>query len=509
MNSIPKPVMLLILDGWGYSENTEFNAIANANTPHWDKLWSDCPHTLISTSGKRVGLPDGQMGNSEVGHMNLGAGRIVFQEFTRISDDIANGGFFNNKALVKAVKNSESSRVHIMGLLSDGGVHSHQQHIHAAIDLAIQHGAKQVFVHAFLDGRDTPPRSAETYIQQLRAHITDKPQVELVSLTGRYYAMDRDNRWERVEQAWKLLARGEAHRTASSAEELLQMAYADGENDEFVKPSIIKQSNVHFADGDSVLFMNFRADRAREISRTFCDAKFDGFERNNAPELADYVCLTEYQKGLCEHVAYPPIRLSMNMGEYLSSLGKTQLRIAETEKYAHVTFFFSGGREQAYPGEERILVPSPQVATYDLQPEMSVNVLTEKLTEAIGSQKFDFIVCNIANPDMVGHTGVYEAAIKAVEAVDYSIGKIVQAIKSAGGELLITADHGNIEQMQDPETGVPYTAHTTNPVPLIYTGQAQLLAGGALEDLSPTLLNMMHLEKPKEMTGHSLLKDES
>ena len=506
-HSIPRPAMILILDGWGYSEKTEFNAIHNGNTPNWDRLWNTMPHSLISTSGKRVGLPDGQMGNSEVGHMNLGAGRVVYQEFTRISEDIRTKGFFNNSVLVDAVKASTEGRVHILGLLSEGGVHSHEDHIHAAIDLAIEQGAKEIFVHAFLDGRDTPPRSAKQSIVNLENKIASLEGVYLASLVGRYFAMDRDNRWDRVEKAWKLLIDGEAVYRADNAVELLQTAYDSGENDEFVSPSRVDntRSDARIQDGDTVLFMNFRADRARELTRTFTDTTFDAFERTRVPKLAAFVCLTEYKKDLCPLVAYPPSRPEMNLGEFLESVGKTQLRIAETEKYAHVTFFFSGGREKPFVGEDRILVPSPDVATYDLKPDMSITELSAKLIAAIHSTKYDFIVCNIANPDMVGHTGVYEAALKAVEAVDHAVGLIVEAIQEVGGELLITADHGNIEQMRNPKTQGPYTAHTTNPVPLIYTGQKQLQDDGALEDLAPTILAMMGLEQPKQMTGKSLL----
>lgn len=509
----PKPVLLLILDGWGHSTETEHNAIAQGQTPVWDRLLESYPNTLIDTSGERVGLPDGQMGNSEVGHMNLGSGRVVFQDFTRITRAIREGSFARNTAFTQAVKEAteQDGRVHIMGLLSPGGVHSHEQHVLATIDMAVAQGAKSIFVHAFLDGRDTPPRSAQASIALLEKHIQDLPQVKLVSLCGRYYAMDRDNRWDRVEKAWKLLTQGEAVYHAEQASDLLEQAYQAGENDEFVQPALIEslKGSPLIQDKDAVLFINFRADRARELTRVFVDEDFDGFDRGAVPDLVDFVSMTEYQSGLSATVAYPPLKLPMVLGEYAASLGLRQLRIAETEKYAHVTFFFNGGREQAFDGEERILVPSPQVATYDLKPEMSLPEVSQKLVKAIESDQFDLIICNIANGDMVGHTGDFSAALKAVSAVDEALGQIEAAILDQGGAFLITADHGNIEKMQDEQSGQAHTAHTTNLVPLIYSGPSNLSSDGALEDIAPTLLDIMHLDVPDEMTGKSLLENPS
>ncbi|QTH62633.1 2,3-bisphosphoglycerate-independent phosphoglycerate mutase [Psychrosphaera ytuae] len=502
-----KPFVLCILDGWGHREETSNNAIANANTPVLDNLWSTRPSTLISGSGMDVGLPDGQMGNSEVGHVNLGAGRVVYQDFTRISKAIDDGDFFTNDALVGAVKGAvnNAGAVHIFGLLSPGGVHSHEDHIHAMIKLAEQQGANKIYVHAFLDGRDTPPRSAEKSIAALEAHFAETKSGKVATLIGRYYAMDRDNRWDRVEQAYNLLTLGEGQFEANTGVEGLQNAYDRDENDEFVKATVIGDK-VTINDGDSIVFMNFRADRAREITRAFVEKEFDGFERKVTPQLHDYVMLTEYAADIDTTVAFPPVALNNVMGEWLAKHNKTQLRISETEKYAHVTFFFSGGREDLFEGEDRELIPSPQVATYDLQPEMNSEMLTDKLVEAIKSGKYDFIVVNYPNGDMVGHSGVYEAAVKACEAVDACIGRVVEALEEVGGEGIITADHGNAEQMSDPSTGQAHTAHTSEPVPFIYVGRdAKPVEGGVLSDVAPTILTLMGMERPQEMTGKPLM----
>lgn len=507
-----KPYVLVILDGWGYREDTDHNAIANGNTPNWDKLWSNQPHTLISGSGMDVGLPYGQMGNSEVGHMNLGAGRVVYQDFTRITKAIETGDFFKNAALCQSVDKAvnNNSSVHIMGLLSPGGVHSHQDHIAAMVELAAQRGAKKVYVHAFLDGRDTPPKSAQPSLELIDNQLRKLGIGRIASLVGRYFAMDRDNRWDRVELAYNLLTLGEAEVTSASVVEGLNAAYARGESDEFVKPTIIcngGEEPATVSDNDALIFMNFRADRAREISRCFVQDDFTGFERKCRPQLADFLMLTQYADDIKASCAFPPSPLTNVFGEYLSKLGKTQLRIAETEKYAHVTFFFSGGREKEFDGETRILVQSPNVATYDLKPEMSAPEVTEKLVDAITGGAYDAIICNFANGDMVGHTGKYEAALKAVAALDDCVGKVVDAVKSAGGELLITADHGNCEQMCDRISGQPHTAHTTELVPLVYVGTKNLqlkATGGTLSDVVPTLLKLMDTPQPAEMTGQAL-----
>jgi 2,3-bisphosphoglycerate-independent phosphoglycerate mutase len=503
----PKPVLLLILDGWGHREDNAHNAIAEANAPNWRRLLRDYPHTLVDTHGRYVGLPDGQMGNSEVGHMNIGSGRIVYQDFTRIEAAISDKSFFQNAALVGAcdAAKQHSSTLHLFGLLSPGGVHSHEDHIFAMLDLAAGRGVKRIAVHAFLDGRDTPPRSARASLEKLEKKCASIAGAFVASVCGRYYAMDRDKRWDRVKLAYDAIAESESTFHAASAIAALDLAYARGENDEFVKPTVVGESSP-MRDGDAVVFMNFRSDRARELSHAFVDADFSGFQRARAIKLSAFVSLTDYEKGLAvTAIAYPAQSMRNSLGEYLSSLGLTQLRIAETEKYAHVTFFFSGGREAPFVGEERILVPSPHVATYDLKPEMSCPEVTQKLVEAIASNAFDFIVCNIANADMVGHTGIEAAAIKAVEAVDVALGRLTDAIVAAGGEMLISADHGNLEQMLD-ANGIPHTQHTVGPVPLVYVGRKATLHHGALRDLAPTVLALMDLPQPAEMTGHSLVE---
>lgn len=504
------PTALIILDGWGHRDETEHNAIANANTPTWDALLETYPNALIQTSGNAVGLPEGQMGNSEVGHMNLGAGRIVYQNYTRINKDIEEGEFFNNEVICNAIDKAKANggAVHISGLLSPGGVHSHEDQIFAACEMAVKRGITKLYVHGILDGRDMPPRSAEPSIIALQNKLDALGTGSIATLTGRYYAMDRDNRWERIEPAYVAMTEAKATYNAESGITALEAAYARDEDDEFVAATIIGEGGK-VEDGDSIIFMNFRPDRAREITRAFVEADFSGFERNVTPKLADYVMLTEYAADIPASCAYPPAKLVNGIGEYVSDLGLTQLRIAETEKYAHVTFFFSGGREELYPGEERILVPSPDVATYDLQPEMNAPELTDKLVAAIKSGKHDLIVCNYANGDMVGHTGVYSAAVKAAECIDECLKRITDAILEVNGECLITADHGNAEQMVNPETGGPLTSHTTGPVDLVYVHKnddGRSINTGSLCDVSPTLLSMMNLEQPAEMSGTSLIK---
>jgi 2,3-bisphosphoglycerate-independent phosphoglycerate mutase len=509
-----KPLTLIILDGWGYRAEPQDNAIFHANTPTWDALWAQAPKTLISGSGLDVGLPDGQFGNSEVGHMSLGAGRVMFQSITRIDMEIQNGDFFVNPAYVKAVDQAVASgrAVHVLGLLSSGGVHSHEAHIHAMVELAARRGARQVYVHAFLDGRDTPPRSAENSLVALTGKFSQLGCGRIASIIGRYYAMDRDNRWDRVQVAYDLLVDAKADFCAASAVEGLRAAYERDENDEFVKATVIQAASeapVTIGDGDVVVFMNFRSDRARELTRAFVEPAFDSFVRARWPRLADFVMTTRYAADIQASCAYETQSMANVLGEYLADLHKTQLRIAETEKYAHVTFFFSGGREELFPGEDRILVPSPQVATYDLQPEMSAPEVTDKLVEAIKSGKYDVIVCNYANGDMVGHTGVFSAAVKAVEALDTSLKRVIAALREVGGEGLITADHGNCEQMMDYESGQLHTQHTTDLVPLVYVGDRKLTLqqnGGKLADVAPTMLALLGLPQPAEMTGTNLLQ---
>ena len=506
----PKPVVLLILDGWGHRDDPADNALAQAELPNWRRLWSGSPHTLIETSGAQVGLPDGQMGNSEVGHMNLGAGRIVYQDLTRIDAAIADGSFFDNVELRAACAAAKANHatLHVMGLLSPGGVHSHETQIFAMLELAHRSGVPRVAVHAFLDGRDTPPRSAAASLAALQAKCDALGNARIASVSGRYYAMDRDQRWDRLRLAWDAIVEASSAQRAVTAAAALEAAYARGENDEFVLPTVLDGAQP-MADGDAVVFMNFRADRARQISAAFVSPGFEGFHVRR-PQLARYVCLTEYDATLPAAVAFAADDLNHTLGQLLAEHGLTQLRIAETEKYAHVTFFFSGGREDMFAGEQRILVPSPKVATYDLQPEMSCPELTAKLVAAIGAGSFDVIICNIANPDMVGHSGDLGAAIQAAEAVDVAIGAVDAAVRAAHGALVITADHGNLEMMRDPVTRQPHTAHTVGPVPLVYVGDrgdVALRAGGALRDVAPTLLDLLGLPVPVEMTGRSLFAD--
>lgn len=512
MSTEKSPLVLLILDGFGYSDDAKYNAVATAKAPVWEKLWNHNPKTLIHTSGLAVGLPEGQMGNSEVGHMTLGAGRVVYQNFTRINKAITDGDFFINPVYCDAIDKAVASdkAVHIMGLLSPGGVHSHEDHINAMVEMAAQRGASKIYIHASLDGRDCPPRSAMPSLQKTQA-LCDKLGVgRIASVIGRFYSMDRDNRWDRVEQAYRLMTDGAAAFTASDAEAALQAAYERNENDEFVQATSIVgdgQKAAAIEDGDVVISMNFRPDRAREISHALVDEAFSGFERASVPKLACFVMTTEYEASLDVPCAYPPEILVNSLGEYLAKQNKQQLRIAETEKYAHVTFFFSGGRETLYSGEERLLIPSPDVSTYDQQPEMSAPEVTEKLVAAIGSGQFDTIICNYANCDQVGHTGDFDASVKAVEAVDVCLAQILEAVTAANGELLITADHGNVEEMFDESSNQPHTQHTTLPVPLVYAGHRQigLDNNGSLADIAPTMLALMDLPQPAEMTGRSLI----
>jgi 2,3-bisphosphoglycerate-independent phosphoglycerate mutase len=503
--------LLVILDGFGHQEPGPDNAIHLARTPHLDRLLRDYPHTLISGSGLDVGLPEGQMGNSEVGHMHLGAGRVVYQDFTRINRAIEQNEFARNRAIVETFDKLKVSggALHVLGLLSPGGVHSHEDQIFAILRIARDAGINKVYLHAFLDGRDTPPKSAAASLETAQRLFTELGNGHVASICGRYFAMDRDKRWDRQERAYNLLVRGEAPFHADNAVAGLELAYARGETDEFVQPTAIHAPGtvpVRMQDGDAVIFMNFRADRARQITRAILNPSFDGFQRRSTVKLADFVMLTRYADDIQTACAFDTPVLRNTLGEYLADLHKTQLRVAETEKYAHVTFFFSGGREEPFAGEDRVLVPSPKVATYDLDPEMSAGAVTDAIIAAINAGKHDVIIANYANGDMVGHTGVLPAAIKAVEKLDESLGRIMQAVDAAGGQMLITADHGNCEQMLDHETGQPHTAHTCEPVPLIYYGSQALSfeSGGSLKDVAPTLLSLMHIEIPEEMNGHSL-----
>ena len=504
-----KPVMLMILDGFGINEKEDGNAVKLANTPNIDKLMKKFQTTKIYTSGLKVGLPDGQMGNSEVGHTNIGAGRIVYQELTKITKSIEDGNFFAIPEFIEAIENCKkyNSKLHILGLVSDGGVHSHIRHLYGLLEMAKRRDFENVYVHCFLDGRDTPPASAENYITQLEEKMREKGIGKIASLSGRYYAMDRDKRWDRVKKCYDALVNGEGNK-ATSATIAIENSYQKEVFDEFVEPTVICNGETPIAtiqEHDSVIFFNFRPDRAREITRTIVDKDFNEFETKKMDTY--FVCFTNYDETMPNvKIAFKKEPLVNTFGEVISKNGMTQLRIAETEKYAHVTFFFNGGEEKQYPGEDRILVPSPKVATYDLQPEMSAPEVTEKVVDAINSKKYDAIILNFANPDMVGHTGNLEAAIKAVETIDASVGKVVEAVNAQNGVLMITADHGNCEQMIDYKTGEPHTAHTTNPVPLILVGMDNAkLREGKLADLTPTMLDIMGLKKPEEMTGESII----
>ena len=508
-----KPVVLMILDGYGLNKNCEANAVCEGKTPVMDQLMSQCPFVEGQASGMAVGLPEGQMGNSEVGHLNMGAGRIVYQELTRITKSIMDGDFFTNKAFVEAVENCKKndSALHMFGLVSDGGVHSHLTHIFGLLELAKRNGLEKVYVHCFLDGRDTPPCSGKDYVAQLEEKMAELGVGKVASVAGRYYAMDRDKNWDRVQIAYNALTKGEGV-MADSATGAIQASYDAEKTDEFVMPTVITENGAPIAtikDGDSVIFYNFRPDRAREMTRAFCDDEFTGFDRGERVKTT-YVCFTDYDETIQnKSVAFVKEQITNTFGEFLAANGKKQARIAETEKYAHVTFFFNGGIEEPNEGEDRFLIPSPkEVATYDLKPEMSAPGVCDKLVEAIKSNNYDVIIINFANPDMVGHTGVEAAAIKAIETVDECVGRAVDAIKEVDGVMFICADHGNAEQLVDYETGAPFTAHTTNPVPFILVNadpSYKLREGGCLADIAPTLIELMGMEQPKEMSGKSLL----
>ncbi|NHQ85056.1 2,3-bisphosphoglycerate-independent phosphoglycerate mutase [Iodobacter sp. HSC-16F04] len=509
MSQNVKPVLLLILDGFGYREETADNAIAAAKKPHLDRLFATCPWTTINASEEYVGLPKGQFGNSEVGHLNIGAGRVLQQDISRIDCDVADGSIGQNTVFAAAIEQAKSSgkTLHILGLISDGGVHSHEAHINALVAAASDAGAGQINVHAFLDGRDTPPRSAAVYLEKLQAVCDSHPAARIVSVTGRYWAMDRDKRWERIEPAYNVMVEGKGLYHANSAAEALAAGYARDENDEFISATAIGAPSS-MQDGDVVIFMNFRADRARQITTALTDTSFDGFKARQ-PKFASFSTATNYGSAYpALQVAYDKPKVQNSFGEYIANLGLKQLRIAETEKYPHVTYFFSGGEEKEFAGEDRILVPSPKVATYDLQPEMSAPEVTRRIVEAIESKQYAAIICNYANGDMVGHSGIFDAAVKAVEALDQSVAQCVDAMLAAGGEILITADHGNCELMFDHTAHQPHTQHTTDQVPFAYIGRPATMAArgsGALRDIAPTMLALMGLDQPEEMTGKSLV----
>ena len=505
-----KPLALIIMDGFGLRKDTEGNAIAAAKHPNLDRLWATCPHTRIGASGMDVGLPDGQMGNSEVGHTNMGAGRIVYQELTRITKSIEEGEYLSNPVLLHAMENAKKpgAALHLMGLLSDGGVHSHIRHLFGLIEMAKKMGVEKVYIHCFMDGRDVPPTSGAEYIEELQKELEKTGVGKIATVSGRYYAMDRDNRWERVVKAYDAMVNGEGVKAPDPAA-MMRQSYADGVTDEFIVPAVVTEG-AEVKSGDSVIFFNFRPDRARELTRTLVDPDFAGFERKKGFFPLTYICMTQYDATMPNvEVAYAPQSLANTFGEYISKNGLTQLRIAETEKYAHVTFFFNGGVEAPYPGEDRALIPSPKVATYDLQPEMSAYLVTDEVVKRIRSGKYDVIILNYANCDMVGHTGVFEAAVKAVEAVDTCLGRTLAAIEEMGGRAFVTADHGNADMMTD-EEGNPFTAHTTNPVPFIAVGFPEgtklLPHGGRLADIAPTMLQALGLPQPAEMTGRSMLE---
>ncbi len=504
------PVLLIILDGFGLRDECADNAICQARKPNWNFLWQTHAHTAIDASEKWVGLPQGQMGNSEVGHMNIGAGRVVYQDYTKIEHAIETGEFRKNPVMLKAIETGKKSALHILGLLSPGGVHSHESQIHELVDMAAAAGVKNIYVHAFLDGRDTPPKSAEPSLTALEKKFESVKTGRIASICGRYYAMDRDQRWERMQPAYDVITQGKSEYWAASATDAYVLADVRGESDEFVKATAIVPPGskpVRMNDGDAVVFMNFRADRARQMTHALTDANFSGFKREHAPKLGYFCTLTTYGEDFV-HIpaAYPPQNISNGFGEYLAARGLKQLRIAETEKYAHVTYFFNGGVETPYAGEDRVMVPSPKVATYDLQPEMSAREVTDKLVAAIASRQYSAIVCNYANGDMVGHTGNLAAATRAIETLDECIGRAVEAMQASDGEVLITADHGNAETMLDTVSHQAHTAHTLNLVPLLYIGRkAKAVDGGALQDVAPTLLKIMGLPQPSEMAGKPLL----
>ena len=517
MQVIHKPTILIILDGWGHTDNTVYNAIYSAHKPTWDRIWYEYPHTLISASGIDVGLPASQMGNSEVGHMNIGSGRIVDQEFTRITRALEDGRFYNNEILNSAFKSAAENdkAVHLLGLLSHGGVHSHEDHVFALMELAVKCNVKTLYLHAFLDGRDTPPKCAVESIHKAQLKMKELGIGRFASLIGRHYAMDRNKRWDRTKLAYDLISQGKADYRSVDPFIAVDMAYARNESDEFISPTAITKPGeppVIVQDGDVIIFANYRADRARQLARAFTKPAFKAFERERIPQLAAFISLTSYKANYEFPVAFQPVGLHNVFGEYISSFGLKQLRIAETEKYAHVTFFFNGGEERVFEGEDRILVPSPHVETYDKTPEMSAYEISERLIESINSRKYDAIVCNFANADMVGHTGNFKATISAIETIDKCLGKIIESTQKVGGEIVITADHGNAEQLKAYTTekikSQSHTAHTNNLVPLIYIGRpAEFHPGtGSLSDISPTLLTIMGIPQPEEMTGTSLLR---
>lgn len=506
-----KPIILIILDGWGINPRTEGNAIALARTPVYDSILNEYPHTTLDASGESVGLPEGQMGNSEVGHLNIGAGRVVYQDLTRIDKAIRDGDFFKNPALRECMERTKAAtgRLHMMGLLSDGGVHSHINHLFALLDMTKQEGVKEVYIHAFLDGRDTPPTRGMEYLRALQDYLNDKGNGTIATISGRYYAMDRDNRWERIEKAYNAIVAGEGM-TATDPVGAIEKNYKEGITDEFVLPTVITDKGgkpvATIRDGDGVLFFNFRADRARELTRALTHVEFDGFQRKIFPSLAAFVSMKVYDDKIPLPAAFNTNRIENIFGEVISKIGIRQFRIAETEKYAHVTYFFNGGDEKPFPGEERLLIPSPKdVATYDQKPEMSAYEVTEKFERRIRSGEYGFILVNYANPDMVGHTGVLEAAIRAVEVIDECLGRALSAARETGSIAVITSDHGDIEQMIEYDTGKPHTAHTTHLVPFIITQKGLRLRAGLFADVAPTLLELMGIEKPAEMTGTSLI----
>lgn len=503
-----KPVLLMILDGWGIAPASDSNAAAVALTPNLDKFFAEYPHTTLEASGSAVGLPDGQMGNSEVGHLNIGAGRIIYQELTRITKAVKDGDFYNNPVLSEVMDKTKNTgkKLHLLGLLSDGGVHSHLDHVVALLKMAKMRGLTEVYVHAFLDGRDVGPQTAVTYLKQLQAAMQEIGIGTIATVSGRYYAMDRDKHWERTEKAYRALVLGEGGHAADAVSGV-ESSYAQGVTDEFVLPFIVGENNGRIAAGDGIVFFNFRPDRARQMTRALSEAEFDGFVRPEGVLPVNFVCMTQYDITIAAPVAFPPQSYEDTLGEVLAKRGLQQLRIAETEKYAHVTFFFNGGVEAPNAGEERILIPSPRVATYDLQPEMSAREVTKALLQELDKDKFDAVILNFANPDMVGHTGVMQAAVKAMETVDECAGRIVDRVLALGGSVCITADHGNLEKMADEATGQPYTAHTTNPVPFILISKEKYsLHSGILADISPTLLELLHIDKPAAMTGSSLIE---
>ncbi len=503
------PLLLIILDGWGYNPNKQHNAIAKAHTPQWDKWWQTCPHILLQASGEPVGLPDAQMGNSEVGHMHIGAGRIIQQDFTRINQSIEKGEFKQNPVFHNMIETLQVSgkSLHLMGLLSPGGVHSHEAHLFALLAYCAEQKFQSVYLHLFLDGRDTPPQSALQSIERLKNQLKKYPVAHICSISGRYYAMDRDNRWDRIEPVYTLLTQKQSQYHFADAETAINTFYQQGIFDEFIPPTLIGEGKA-IEDGDAILFFNFRADRARQLTTAFIDDSFQQFHRLKLPKLSYFISMTQYDKNLATTAAFPPIPLDNTLGEVLAAHGLSQLRIAETEKYAHVTFFFNGGKENVFPNEKRVLIPSPKVATYDLQPEMSAPELTERLVEAINSNAYDVIICNYANADMVGHTGNFQAAVRAIECLDQCMSKIWEALSPKGGQILITADHGNAEEMFDETTHQAHTAHTSEPVPLVYVGGNWHFNcnTGSLTDIAPTILGLLGITPPLEMTGHQLLE---